>query len=105
MRDTLNKNYKKVYLLRNKNTNLLKVGISSNVKRRVRQLELSGGCKLDIVFISGDYHNASVIEKSFMEHFRSRRKEGEWFDIEQTQAKEVLEYIINNLSVIYRLDL
>jgi predicted GIY-YIG superfamily endonuclease len=98
-------NPKYIYILLNETTNFIKIGISKNTNRRIRQLELSGGCKLKTIFISDDYFRAAVIEKSFKTFFKSKQQEGEWFDIPADIAVDKLKFIINNLLHIHTINL
>lgn len=98
-------NPKYIYILLNETTNFVKIGITKNTDRRIRQLELSSGCKLKTIFISDEYFKAALIEKSFKTFFKSKQQEGEWFNITPEIAVNKLKFIINNLICIHTINL
>lgn len=93
---------KLVYIIHNPILNLTKIGITNNIKRRIRQLECSSGTKLELYYCTQYYNRATIIEKSLHDYFRTSRKEGEFFTAEPEIIKEKLLYVINNLSKIYK---
>ena len=75
----------RVYLIFNKETGLTKIGISTNVKNRKRNLENSCGVKLELLLhatMEADYSpKAADVEKYLHRHFSKKRKVGEWFNL------------------------
>lgn len=92
---------KHIYIIHNPTLNLTKIGITDNLIRRKRQLECASGCKLDIFFHTEQINKASIIEQSLHEHFRSKRVEGEYFNIPPEIVLEKLEFVVGNMKKIY----
>ena len=90
-----------VYILYNPTTNLSKIGITDNIKRRLRQLECSSGTKIELFYHTELLNKAKTIEKSLHLYFNSYRKEGEYFDIHPSLIKEKLLFIIENLKIVF----
>ena len=74
-----------VYLLFNKETGLTKIGITTNIKVRKRNIENSCGTKLELLacaLMEPDYSpKATDVEKYLHECFSEKRKVGEWFSL------------------------
>lgn len=89
---------KVVYLLLNKDTEYIKVGITKDINKRQRTLELQGGSALTLIYVTEPINRYLLIEKSFKEHFKRYKKEGEWFNINYNEAVETLQFILQNLE-------
>lgn len=74
-----------IYLLFNKETGLTKIGITTNIKVRTRNLENSCGTKLELLacaLMEPNYSpKAAEIEKYIHGCFSEKRKVGEWFSL------------------------
>jgi predicted GIY-YIG superfamily endonuclease len=92
---------KQVYIIFNELLNLIKIGVTNNIPRRLRQLECSSGCKLELYYHTEPIYNATKIEKSLHQYFNLKRKEGEYFFISAEEAKEKLLFMISNLTKVY----
>lgn len=68
-----------LYVFENDRANLLKVGISKNVERRVREVQDSCGCALKTIFAI-EHSKAETLEKIIHEEISSFKTYGEWFD-------------------------
>ena len=70
-----------VYLVRSSLTGLFKIGITENLKRRVRSLENSQGGSIEIISaVPGDRE----LERSLHDRFEQHRKIGEWFNADNS---------------------
>lgn len=92
---------KLVYIIENKSTNLIKIGVTDNIKRRLRQLECSSGVKLKLIYKTNFTKHYKIIEKSLHKYFNLKRKEGEYFYISPELAKEKLLFVLENIEKIY----
>ena len=81
-----------VYLFRNSQTGLCKIGISQNPLRRLSQLQNSSGVKLQSLIVieleQGCDETAEYLEKYLHSYYNSKRKFGEWFDL---SIRDILE--------------
>ena len=75
-----------VYIIKNINTSYYKIGISKNIHKRFRQLELQSGCKLELtdwyLLDTNNPLNAKDIEKKLHTKYKDDHVVGEWFDLE-----------------------
>ena len=78
------KNY--VYCLKIKD--LVKIGITTDIKKRFRNIEHSTGNEIEKLFY---LESCASLEKIAHNHFKKYRKKGEWFDIDFEDAKKFLE--------------
>jgi Meiotically up-regulated gene 113 len=90
-----------LYIIINKQLGLAKIGITSNITRRKRQLECSSGCLLQVYHTTPLINHAKIIEKSLHEYFRLSRTEGEYFTTEPQLIKEKLDFVLGNMNKIY----
>ena len=84
-----------VYFAKPTKSNFIKIGMSYDVKERVKSLESNFGAMVLLGFIY-DY-DYSKLEKKLHNHFKDKNISGEWFELELT---EVLEYLKFNNGVI-----
>ena len=87
-----------IYIIKNLNTNYYKIGITSDIDRRFRQLQLQSGCKLQILdWYALDICNdlsAQEIEKILHKEYKEYNIIGEWYDIDNI-IDDVLNFYIN----------
>lgn len=91
-------NCKVVYLLLNKDTGYIKVGITKNIIKRRRTLELQSGSFLTLIYVTEPLNRYSVIEHSFKQFYSKYKQQGEWFSIPETDAKNTIQFILQNLE-------
>jgi hypothetical protein len=78
----------KIYFIESQLTKLIKIGISGNPKRRIKEIEKMQGGKINILkIVCGTYKSERYIHTMFS-HLKTL---GEWFKPE----KELLDYIKN----------
>lgn len=61
-------------------TKYIKIGVTNNVEKRLKELQTGNPKKLKVIKIIY-CENPYYVEKMYHELFKSKRKEGEWFDI------------------------
>ena len=73
-------------------TNLNKIGITKNIKNRIRSLETSSGVNLDLLLaidLQEDYdEKAGLIELMLHDFYKNKRGVGEWFNL---NVKDVIQ--------------
>jgi predicted GIY-YIG superfamily endonuclease len=89
---------KVVYLLLNKDTGYIKVGVTKDINKRRRTLELQGGSSLVLIYVTELINRYSVIEHSFKQFYKRYQQQGEWFCISEADAKNTLQFILQNLE-------
>lgn len=79
-----------IYFLKNKKVDVVKIGYTSNIQRRIKQLEQQSKCKLKLLLLMpGNILN----EKELHKHFKNCNISGEWFNY----SEAVKSYIsLNN---------
>lgn len=66
-----------VYVIKRKGARLIKIGVTTNVKRRMRALAAAGGGELELlVSFPGTREDEQALHARFAEH----RRQGEWFE-------------------------
>jgi len=81
-----------IYVIYNPYTKLTKIGVSSNLEKRLQSLSNACGVKLYCAFKSKAVENATHIESSLHNRFANHRQMGEWFSIEPDTAIEAIRY-------------
>lgn len=74
-----------LYLIRNKNNNCLKIGISKNANQRLKHLSTSTADDLELLF---EIKNASHLEKKLHSKFSRFHKKLEWFEYDDEIVNE-----------------
>lgn len=85
-----------VYLIRGLEQH--KIGISTNVERRLRELKNTGGASsLEVVATAqfADRKVAGSVERHLHDRFKNKRRHGEWFDLNDDEVDEVLRVFSN----------
>lgn len=72
---------KYVYLIKSMEEGYYKIGISSNVGRRINELQTGNSAELKLIDTYQSEH-ANMIEKYLHKHFTYTNKVGEWFDLD-----------------------
>jgi hypothetical protein len=79
--------------------NRYKIGITSDISRRLAQLSTGNPFPLQLHF-SYEFENAEIVEKCIHQKFSKERESGEWFKLNVDQIAEV-EDICRALGGIY----
>jgi len=81
------KDDKHLYILQNENLRI-KIGVSSNIKTRLKAIEAVSGCKIKLLRL---VENGFYLEAKLHEYYKSKRYIGEWFNLNS----EDIKFIIN----------
>lgn len=77
--------YGYMYIIKNNDTNLYKIGTTFLVRNRFKQLQTQTGCQLELIFLFAFENlydeNCKIAESYFHKYFKDKRKNGEWFDL------------------------
>lgn len=85
-----------VYIMKADN-DYLKIGRTSNLKRRTRDISRSAGVNIIKIEHSSELEYSDRLESSLHKHFNEFRTAGEWFDLDFEKAhKSMLLYIKTN---------
>ena len=85
-----------IYITGSTETNIYKIGLSSNPEQRVKNINGSSNQKNDYQKIY-EVHNMNLSEKSLHLKFKEQRLNGEWFKLTQ----EDLDWIEENAATFY----
>lgn len=81
-----------VYLIHRVGADEYKIGMATDVDRRLRELQVSNGGKLEVIHaIATDW--ARELEETMHRHFRKERLRGEWFRLTKNDV-----YCIRQIS-------
>jgi len=104
--------YGYLYLMKNENTGLYKIGCTFNPKARLKGIRAQSSCDIKYIFIVAfeNYFDESnyIAEKYLHIYFKDKRKTGEWFNLDaydllafKNWAWEVTDYVLYK-DEIYR---
>ena len=78
---------KNIYLARQSETFLYKIGITKNKpKERLKQLQTGNAAPLILIEVFQTVHSFTM-ETALHAHFISKKKEGEWFELTDDEVK------------------
>lgn len=78
------------YIIKNLDSNNLKVGVGSDPLKRLKQLQTGCDSELSLVYTSFLCSNAFTLETDIHNHFKEHHVRGEWFKVGE---KEVINYL------------
>ena len=84
-----------VYVIRAGQTNLYKIGRTTNIDRRLRQLQTMNSQPLTVVKLI-QCHDAIAVESAFHQKFKLYRRQGEWFELSESAIKLVTSSVANS---------
>lgn len=87
----------KTYLIRCTGSNLLKIGKSSDVDTRLKQLQIGSGSILELVHVFD-----IDIESKLHNSFSDKRKHGEWFDVNYLDVINFMNSC-NSIKIMFEL--
>ena len=90
---------KSIYVITNIEIDRVKVGVSIDVPNRLRQLELSSGCKMELAYCSDPCYNSEFLEKKAHKKLKEHNYIGEWFSISADYAIGVVKSCIEGRQV------
>ena len=88
-------NDKLLYIIRNTDTNKIKIGITQDIDTRFSTIENQSGCIMELVYTTPMMRNAEILETQAHEHLKGYRYLGEWFSISKEKAIYVIESLIS----------
>ena len=90
-----------VYIISNcEIKNRIKIGVTIDIENRIKTIKNTGGCNIELIYLSDTILNPFEIENRIHEHFKSKRHLGEWFNIDCELAKNVTKSFIKEYSKI-----
>ena len=72
-----------VYFIADRKNSLIKIGVSGDMDRRIKQLQTGNPFKLEFMGWIGEDENHFEIEKKLHEKYSDKNYSGEWFEISQ----------------------
>ena len=80
-----------VYIISNDDNDYIKIGVSKNVNKRLKQLQTGSWTKLTLLYKSIICSNAFNIESIIHTKLKQYKVQGEWFDTSLNQVIDLLE--------------
>lgn len=77
-----------------------KIGISSDPKRRMKQVSTLSPYEVEKFYVSRLFENPEDVERKMHSYFWKEREHGEWFKIPFNTAVEVLELYTKSFKTI-----
>ncbi|MFB2891978.1 GIY-YIG nuclease family protein [Aerosakkonemataceae cyanobacterium BLCC-F50] len=87
-----------VYVIRAGHSNLYKIGRTTNIDRRLRQLQNMNSQPLTIVTLIR-CHDAIAVETCLHQKFKLHRRQGEWFELTPTAIEFINNFSGSNASL------
>ena len=84
-----------VYLIKQENSNMYKIGITNNVKKRTSSIQTSNPNPLFLEH-SGKVSNAKELERKLHSHFKRQKINREWFRLDTPDVDYVIRCINEN---------
>ena len=83
-----------VYIVNSKGTNNYKIGYSSNVESRIKQLQTSNACEI-ILIEKYDCKDAYTLEARIHNHGKlfKNKKKGEWYELTEEELFKCQELV------------
>ena len=81
-----------VYAIRNNHTGRIKLGISENPERRLKELQIGNDCELELLAYR-EAANRFKDEKAIHNRHQHLRVRGEWFDVPVAYAVDIADEI------------
>lgn len=88
------------YVLKNENNGLFKIGRTSDLFGRIRQINTQGGGGISLLFAAEIYtFNTSerVLESVLHCYYKNKKVIGEWFSLESKDIFDIYEFMNNSL--------
>jgi hypothetical protein len=83
-----------IYLL--KCQDLIKIGLSKNLPKRIQQIENQIPFDIELVFSRKILsRNAYIYEKGLHDFYQGKRVKGEWFRLTEKEIKELIQRLKN----------
>lgn len=96
MNTTIINEYNILYLIQNKKHRIIKIGVTNNIKKRLKLIQNISGMKLNLLkFYITQY--SFNIEKLLHNKFKNKRTYGEWFYLNKNDIEEI-DTIVNTIN-------
>lgn len=95
--EMVEKEMQSIYVVEKENGNV-KIGVSSNVRNRIKTLSSQGGFVIKNLFYTEPCSNAYEIEKEAHATLSTERIMGEWFSTDFFKAKQIVEDLYGKIS-------
>ena len=82
-----------VYVIKNNETNKVKIGYSGNVEARLKDLCIGAGCQLELIYKTNQIYDYQEKEAEMHKIFDKYRVFGEWFLEDEKQIVAILQEI------------
>jgi hypothetical protein len=85
-----------VYIIRQGLTGYTKIGITNTLDARLAELQVANPTRLEINYVidCACFDDALKVERMLHERYKSKRLQGEWFDVSYTRVIEDLDWCI-----------
>lgn len=80
-----------IYIIDSEYSKDIKIGIASDVYRRLTQLQHASGKFFKRIFVTTPSIHSKQIEKELHQHFKNQKHTGEWYYLEAEDVLKVLQ--------------
>lgn len=82
-----------VYFLQSDAHELVKIGVTNNVKKRIESIQIGCPCPLVLagIITKATWDAARALESRLHRHFAEQRVRGEWFRLDSNTVAEIIE--------------
>lgn len=87
----VNEKAKQIYIFKNLDYDLLKIGMSETPFKRLNTISAAIGCDLALIYESDPIFEPRLIEQLIHAKLGKYRKKGEWFKVDELTALECVE--------------
>ena len=79
-----------IYLIKNKDTGHMKIGIAKDIKQRLKALQTGSVSELEVLSLIYS-ETPYTLEKNLHNRFASKRLRGEWFNLEGSDIEYIMK--------------
>ena len=94
-----------VYIMAHKSLGILKIGVTSDLKRRLATVSNDMGYDLKMVYHTKPLKDAFKLERELHKIFKNNRWKGEWFELSHVNILAEVEKIVKNYETSELYDL
>lgn len=80
-----------MYLFRVRDSNMYKIGYTSNIKKRIKQQQVGNPGEIELVHSFASRY-PSLLEKAMHGKFKSKKVRGEWFELTDDEVNSFVEH-------------
>jgi len=93
-----------VYIIGNSDNSYIKIGVSSDVENRIKQLQTGSWSELGLLYKSMACSNSFDIETRIHNKLKDKRIHGEWYDLSEKEAITLIEAENHKLTTAFLQD-